>query len=121
MPRLMCDCGVRAERRGLKEVDGRSDAKGHHFRKRHGDRWPRPASPQTLCAGFQAAGTRGAAMIAGAQSVKIHGELIPIRAEVQNLDMLSAHADADELLRWLRGFKAPPRLTYIVHGEPAAS
>jgi len=88
----------------------------HHLK-----RYAPDAKNTILFAGFQAAGTRGAAMIAGAQSVKIHGELIPIRAEVQNLDMLSAHADADELLRWLRGFKAPPRLTYIVHGEPAAS
>jgi metallo-beta-lactamase family protein len=74
-----------------------------------------------LFAGFQAGGTRGAAMVAGAQSVKIHGEYVPIRAEVSNLNMLSAHADADEILKWLSGFKAPPRLTFITHGEPTAS
>jgi metallo-beta-lactamase family protein len=74
-----------------------------------------------LFAGFQAGGTRGAAMVAGAESVKIHGEYVPIRAQVKNLDMLSAHADADEILRWLRGFKAPPKMTYLVHGEPTAS
>ena len=74
-----------------------------------------------LFAGFQAAGTRGAAMVAGAESVKIHGEQIPIRAEVHNLDMLSAHADAHEILRWLRGFAKPPRMTFVVHGEPSAS
>lgn len=74
-----------------------------------------------LFAGFQAGGTRGAAMVAGADSVKIHGEYVPVRAEVQNLDMLSAHADADEILRWLRGFEAPPQMTFITHGEPAAS
>ena len=61
-----------------------------------------------LFAGFQAGGTRGAAMMAGADSIKIHGEYVPVRAEVKNLDMLSAHADADEILRWLHGFKAPP-------------
>ena len=55
-----------------------------------------------LFAGFQAGGTRGAAMVAGAESVKIHGEYVPVRAEVKNLDMLSAHADADEILRWLQ-------------------
>ena len=60
-------------------------------------------------------------MVAGAESVKIHGEQIPIRAEVQNLDMLSAHADADEILRWLRGFAKPPCTTFVVHGEPSAS
>ena len=74
-----------------------------------------------LFAGFQAGGTRGAAMMSGAKSVKIHGEYVPVRAEVRNLDMLSAHADADEILRWLRGFKAAPRMTFVVHGEPAAS
>ena len=74
-----------------------------------------------LFAGFQAAGTRGAAMLAGAESVKIHGAIVPVRAEVQNLSMLSAHADADEILRWLGGFGTPPRVTFISHGEPDAS
>lgn len=74
-----------------------------------------------LFAGFQASGTRGAAMMAGADSIKIHGAYIPVRAEVRNLNMLSAHADADEILRWLRGFKAAPRMTFITHGEPSAA
>lgn len=74
-----------------------------------------------LFAGYQAGGTRGAAMVAGAKEVKIHGAYIPIRAEVDNLDMLSAHADADEIMDWLGGFEVPPALTCIVHGEPAAA
>lgn len=74
-----------------------------------------------LFAGFQAGGTRGAAMVAGADSIKIHGQYVPVRAAVKNLEMLSAHADADEILRWLRQFKKPPRTTFITHGEPAAS
>jgi metallo-beta-lactamase family protein len=74
-----------------------------------------------LFAGFQAGGTRGAAMLAGAEAIKIHGQYVPVRAQVSNLDMLSAHADADEILRWLRGFKAAPRMTFVTHGEPAAS
>jgi metallo-beta-lactamase family protein len=74
-----------------------------------------------LFAGFQAGGTRGAAMVAGAESIKIHGQYVPVRAQVRNLDMLSAHADTDEILRWLRGFTSPPRMTYVIHGEPAAS
>ncbi|MCZ7659821.1 MAG: MBL fold metallo-hydrolase [Xanthobacteraceae bacterium] len=74
-----------------------------------------------LFAGYQAGGTRGAAMTAGADSVKIHGQYVPVRAEVGSLNMLSAHADADELMRWLRGFTAPPRTTFITHGEPAAA
>ena len=74
-----------------------------------------------LFAGFQAGGTRGATMIAGADKIKIHGQYIPVRATVSNLEMLSAHADADEIMRWLRGFRNAPRLTFITHGEPAAS
>jgi metallo-beta-lactamase family protein len=74
-----------------------------------------------LFSGFQAAGTRGADMMAGADAIKIHGGYVPVRAEVKDLDMLSGHADADEILRWLRGFDAPPRMTFITHGEPAAS
>jgi metallo-beta-lactamase family protein len=74
-----------------------------------------------LFAGFQAGGTRGAAMTAGAESVKIHGQYVPVRAEIVNLDMLSAHADAGELLGWLRNFEAPPKTTFITHGEPDAS
>jgi metallo-beta-lactamase family protein len=74
-----------------------------------------------LFSGFQAAGTRGRAMVEGASEVKIHGQWIPIRAEVADLSMLSAHADADEILRWLSGFRHPPKKTFIVHGEPHAS
>ncbi len=74
-----------------------------------------------LFAGFQAGGTRGAAMVGGAESIKMHGEYVPVRAAVHNLDMLSAHADADEILRWLHGFKRPPRMTFVIHGEPTAS
>lgn len=74
-----------------------------------------------LFAGFQAGGTRGAAMAAGAEAVKIHGEYIPVRAEVHNLTMLSAHADADEIMAWLRNFATPPRRTFVTHGEPAAA
>jgi metallo-beta-lactamase family protein len=71
--------------------------------------------------GFQAGGTRGADMVAGATSVKIHGDFIPVRAEVTAIHSLSAHADAGEILGWLKGFRAAPRLTFITHGEPDAS
>jgi metallo-beta-lactamase family protein len=88
----------------------------HHLKQYAPDR-----KNTILFAGFQAGGTRGAAMMAGAKSIKLHGGYVPVRAQVSNLDMLSAHADADEILRWLRGLKAPPRMTFITHGEPAAS
>jgi len=74
-----------------------------------------------LFAGFQAGGTRGAALLAGATSVKIHGEFVPVRAEVALIDNLSAHADAREILAWLGGFESPPQRTFVTHGEPAAS
>lgn len=60
-------------------------------------------------------------MVGGADRIKIHGAYVPVRARVENLNMLSAHADADEILRWLRGLKKAPRMTFITHGEPAAS
>ena len=66
-------------------------------------------------------GTRGAAMLGGAEAVKIHGEYVPVRAEVVGLDGLSAHADYTEILTWLRSFPRPPKLTFITHGEPAAA
>ncbi len=71
--------------------------------------------------GFQAGGTRGAAIVGGAEAVKIHGAYVKIRAEVHNLHMLSAHADADQILGWLKNFQSPPRRTFVTHGEPAAS
>ena len=74
-----------------------------------------------LFSGFQAAGTRGRKLVDGARKVKIHGEWIDIRADVADLDMLSAHADANEILRWVGGFDQPPRRTFIVHGEEDAS
>lgn len=73
-----------------------------------------------LFAGYQAAGTRGEALMNGAREVKIHGGLVPVRAEIDNLPMLSAHADANEILRWLGGFQRPPKKTFIVHGEGSA-
>jgi metallo-beta-lactamase family protein len=74
-----------------------------------------------LFAGFQAGGTRGASIVGGAPTVRIHGEDVAVRAEVANLDLLSAHADADEILAWLRKFRRPPEMTYLTHGEPAAA
>ena len=88
----------------------------HHLKRYAPDR-----RSAILFAGYQAAGTRGASMVAGADSIKIHGAEVPVRAEVKNLGMLSAHADAGEILRWLRGFKRPPRKVFIVHGEATAA
>jgi len=74
-----------------------------------------------LFAGYQAVGTRGARLLAGEREVKMFGQWIPIEAEIASLPELSAHADAGEIIRWLKGFQRPPHSTFIVHGEPAAS
>jgi metallo-beta-lactamase family protein len=71
-----------------------------------------------LFSGYQAPGTRGRALLEGAQVARIHGQEIPVRAHVATLDSLSAHADSNEILRWLGGFERPPALTCLVHGEP---
>jgi metallo-beta-lactamase family protein len=74
-----------------------------------------------LLAGFQAAGTRGAALRDGAREVRIHGQEVPVNAEIISLEMMSAHGDQGDLMRWLGQFSAAPRKTFIVHGEPAGS
>ncbi|HEX9112609.1 MAG TPA: MBL fold metallo-hydrolase [Terriglobales bacterium] len=71
--------------------------------------------------GFQAPGTRGAIIKGRAEEVKIFGDLVPIRAQVAAIEQFSDHADPPELLEWLRTFANKPGVTYLVHGEPAAS
>ena len=88
----------------------------HHIR-RFG---PDPRST-ILFAGFQAAGTRGASMVQGAREVKMFGEYVPIRAEVVDLEHLSAHADWQELLEWLAALGRAPGRLMLNHGEPAAA
>ena len=71
--------------------------------------------------GYQAGGTRGAALLAGAGTLRIFGRDVPIRAEVVNLDSLSAHADANEMLKWLKTAPSAPEIVYVTHGEPTAA
>jgi metallo-beta-lactamase family protein len=71
-----------------------------------------------LFVGYQAAGTRGRALVDGAAEVKIHGHFVPVRARVVKIDSMSAHADRAEIMRWLRTLPKPPERTYLVHGEP---
>ena len=52
--------------------------------------------------------------------MKIHGQFVPVNAHVDLIESMSAHADSLEIMRWLGGFKRPPHLTFIVHGEPQA-
>ena len=73
-----------------------------------------------LFAGFQAEGTRGRRLVDGEKQVKIHGQTIPVSARVELIHSMSAHADSQEILRWLRGFTSPPKRTFVVHGELTA-
>jgi metallo-beta-lactamase family protein len=74
-----------------------------------------------LFVGFQGAGTRGRIIQSGAESVKMHGHQVSVRARVETIENLSAHADYGEVLRWLGRFFRPPRKTFLVHGEPHAA
>ena len=78
---------------------------------------PDPAST-VVFVGFQAAGTRGRRLQEGEKEIKIHGKMVPVRARIEAMGSLSAHADSAEILRWLKGFKRPPKTTFIIHGEP---
>ncbi len=73
-----------------------------------------------LFAGYQAEGTRGRSLVDGARAVKIHGQMVPVHAQIARIESMSAHADSAEILRWLSGFTGQPRATFIVHGEPPA-
>jgi metallo-beta-lactamase family protein len=73
-----------------------------------------------LFVGYQAEGTRGRRMLNGEREIKIHGEDVPVRAELRTVSGFSAHADSTEMLRWMQGFKVPPHQTLLVHGEPAS-
>jgi metallo-beta-lactamase family protein len=87
----------------------------HHLRKRLPDE-----RNTVIFVGFQAAGTRGRRLLDGESEVKIFGDFVPVRARIERLDNLSAHADSREILRWLGGFKRAPKTVFLVHGEPGA-
>ena len=70
-----------------------------------------------LFVGFQSVGTRGRALVDGATDVKIHGSFVPVRARIARIDSMSAHADRNEILRWLGTSPAPPKRLFLVHGE----
>ena len=88
----------------------------HHLAQRLPD-----SRNAVLLAGFQAEGTRGRALLEGAKTLRIFGEDVPVGAEIIELRQFSAHAGKSELLRWLAGFQAPPKQTFLVHGEPDAA
>jgi len=81
------------------------------------NRLPDPKNT-VLFIGYQAVGTRGRTILDGAESVKIHGQYVPIRAHIESTSCFSAHADYHEILAWLSNFNSGPRKVFIVHGEP---
>jgi metallo-beta-lactamase family protein len=88
----------------------------HHLKERLPDE-----RTTVLLPGFQAAGTRGRSLQDGARFLRMHGEDVPVRATIRTLDGFSAHADREEIARWLAGFRRLPERIYIVHGEPPAA
>jgi len=88
----------------------------HHLARRLPD-----SRNAVLLAGFQAEGSRGRNLLEGAKHLRIHGEDVPVKAEVVHLNQFSAHAGKCELLRWLAAMPAPPKKTFLVHGEPSGS
>ena len=88
----------------------------HHLKAFAGD-----SRNLILLGGFQTPGTRGAALARGADSIRIHGQEVLVKAEVGQLTASSAHADGNELLKWMQQLAAAPRHTFVTHGEPGAS
>ncbi|MFP4498352.1 MAG: MBL fold metallo-hydrolase RNA specificity domain-containing protein [Vulcanimicrobiota bacterium] len=85
----------------------------HHLKERISD-------PKNiiLMVGYQAVGTRGRSIVDGAKTIKIHGSYFPVRARVETISSFSAHADYNEILKWLRGIKkSKPKTVFLVHGE----
>ncbi len=77
-------------------------------------------STTVLLAGYQAEGTRGRQLLDGADEIKFYGKYIPVKANIDILDGLSAHADKNELIKWLSDIKKSPEHLFLVHGEPQA-
>ena len=88
----------------------------HHLAQRLPD-----SRNAVILAGFQAQGTRGRALQEGAKTLRLYGQEVAVNAEIIVMGQFSAHAGKSELLRWLTGLAAPPKQTYLVHGEPAAA
>jgi len=88
----------------------------HHLAQRLPD-----SRNAVILAGFQAEGTRGRALQEGAKTVSLFGAPVAVNAEIIELGQFSAHAGQSELLRWLTALPAPPKRTFLTHGEPSAA
>jgi metallo-beta-lactamase family protein len=88
----------------------------HHLAKYLGDH-----RNVIVLTGYQAPGTRGATLAAGGKTLRMHGQDLPVRAEIVQLTAASAHADANQLLAWLRSMPSAPQRVFVTHGDPDAS
>lgn len=84
----------------------------HHLKS-----WAPDPNNTIVLAGFQSAGTRGRALQDGTQELKIHKEIIPVRARVEVLDNISVHGDYSEIIEWLSASKIQPKNVFVTHGE----
>ena len=71
--------------------------------------------------GYQAIGTRGRSLVDGAEFVKMHGELVPVKAQIEQIESFSVHADSNELLQWFKSVSEEPGQVFVVHGEAGAA
>jgi len=74
-----------------------------------------------LFVGYQAIGTLGRQILDGRPEIRLYGQMLPVRAKIESIPGFSAHADRNELTRWLSGMKQPPRRVFVTHGEPEAA
>lgn len=88
----------------------------HHLKGLLGD-----SRNSIMFAGYQARGTRGERMTSGEDSIKIHGQFYPVKAQIHQLDFLSAHADYQEIINWLKKIPVAPKNCFVVHGEKQAA
>jgi len=123
-PRSLTAAASRDESRALNEREGARliiAASGmmtggrvlHHARRL----LPNPKAV-IVFVGYQAAGTRGRRIVDGEPEIKLLGEMIPVRARIEQISGFSGHADWREALRWLADMPAPPRRIFVTHGEP---
>src|SRR5690606_14629124 len=108
------------QKRGLVIISASGMCEAGRIKHHLAHNLPRPEC-SIVISGFQAEGTLGRRLVDGARSVNLFGDRVPVRASLHTLGGLSAHADQPSLLEWLGGFEAPPRRTFVVHGEPTAA
>ena len=106
-----------------KSREMRTDLRAAHEigprKRRGGKKWECQRNP--ACSRGRIRNEWGETLLDGARETRIYGQWVRVNAQVTELPMLSAHADSDELMRWLSGFRRPPQRVFVVHGEPEAS